>query len=105
MFLTSKEIMMGEKLPPLYYGYSHRDFCRDVAYFYPIPINFIIRFGICLKFYWDKFRSKPSRLDIQIQEGIYTYLNKFEMIVDRECNRLIAEAVKRSKKANKRLDL
>ena len=77
MILTRREKTEGEMLPPFYYGYSHRDYRRDVIYFYPVPLNFIIRLFIPLKFHWDVFRSHPSRLDIQIHEGIRAKLMPF----------------------------
>ncbi len=84
MVLSRKEIHIGEKLPPLFYGYSHRDFMKDVIYFYPVPINLIVRFGIWVKFRWDKLRSKPSRIDIQIHKGIHRHISKFNFNVDIE---------------------
>lgn len=70
MKITRYEMIEGEILPPFYYGYSHRDFGYDVTYFYPTPINYLVRFCIHAKYKWDKFRSKPSRLDIEIDKAV-----------------------------------
>jgi hypothetical protein len=103
MFLTEKQIATGEKLPAFYYGYSYRDFNRCVTYFHQMPINFIIRLGVWLLFWWNRFRSKPSRMDVQIHGGIHAYLDRFEFNVNRECDRRIKEAVDLYKKANQAL--
>lgn len=63
-------------------------------YYYPIPINFIIRVVIAIKYYWDRFRSRPSRIDIQIHRGIRCHIRQFDLSVDRECDKRIAGAIR-----------
>ena len=58
----------GEYLPPWYYGYAYKEWDRQVTVFYPIPINFVIRFLKHSKFLWDNFRGKPSYIDKKISE-------------------------------------
>jgi len=71
MKLFRKDLLCGGALPPFYYGYSYKDWCKDIEHYHPIPINYIIRLAIIFKYLWDKFRSKPSRIDTQIFYGIY----------------------------------
>ena len=40
----------GGKRAPRWYGFSHSDFKRGIEIFYPMPINWIVRY--CLKAYW-----------------------------------------------------
>lgn len=48
----------GGKTLPKNYGYSYSDFFRDYCIFYPIPINYIVRYwrrcywGFLRFFYW-----------------------------------------------------
>ena len=78
MMLTRKQRVLGERLPVWYYGYAYWDFYRDIQYFYPIPINFFVRWGIRFKNHWNNWRGKPSRLDLQIQALMSRYIQKEE---------------------------
>jgi hypothetical protein len=84
MELTRRQRFEGEIIPPFYYGYAYADFSIDSDYYYPIPLNFIIRGCIRLKYYWDRFRSKPSYVDREIMKGIHRHLLEFDSTVERK---------------------
>jgi hypothetical protein len=53
-----------------YYGLAYHDWELNCAYYYPIPINFIVRYAKAIRVLWDKFRGNPSWIDDQILKGI-----------------------------------
>lgn len=71
MFLR-KERTLGEVIPPFYYGLAYENWTRPVSVFYPIPINYFVRWGMAVHHCWNRFRSRPSWLDKQIEYGIRT---------------------------------
>ena len=48
-FALSKNVGEGEVIPR-FYGLAYWDFCSNLAYFYPIPLNLIIR--LAREFYY-----------------------------------------------------
>jgi len=60
----------GEMLPRFYYGLGYRDWCHYKVYWYPIPFNYLIRWGKWVQHQWDRFRAKPSWIDKEILKGI-----------------------------------
>lgn len=59
--ISRQTIMDGWPLPPWYFGlgYWHYDF----AYYYPVPVNYLVRFRRRLVLLWDRIRSRPTDLD------------------------------------------
>jgi hypothetical protein len=53
-FALRQTVEQGE-LIPRFYGLAYWDFCRDLAYFYPIPLNVIIR--LAREFYYILVRG------------------------------------------------
>lgn len=45
----------GKDSIPKHYGYSYSDFCRDADIYYPLPINYIVRYWRGA--YWAVLRS------------------------------------------------
>ena len=75
----------GEILPPWYYGLAYREDWAYVSVFYPIPLNFIIRFGMWIAHQWNWWRSKPTWVDRQVELYIKVELMKLrnrEEVVD-----------------------
>lgn len=66
MIFSRRDIVEGIK-PDWYLGLSYHDFYLDVAYYYPIPLNFIVRYAKTIQIFWDKFRNRPSWIDYQIK--------------------------------------
>ena len=66
----------GEILPPWYYGLAYREYDTYVSVFYPIPINFIVRFGMWAAHQWNWWRSKPTWVDRQVELFIKKELEK-----------------------------
>lgn len=53
----ARQVANGEFLPPWFYGFSYIDYPWDLAIFYPIPLNLLVRWGRQLRFWWDDTRS------------------------------------------------
>lgn len=70
LLIGEHELMEGAILPPWYYGYGYRLLNKNVTVYLPIPINYIVRLCVRVQHHWDRFRSRPSWVDIQIQLGI-----------------------------------
>lgn len=71
-------------MPPFYYGRTHKDWEKSTTIFHIIPINYIIRFGMLIKYKWDVFRSRPSYVDKKIAEAAaWKRLLKTEEIVNK----------------------
>ena len=78
MRITKPEQVQGQALPHFYYGYAYCDFSSGTYYYYPIPVNYIVRFYILLKYRWDVFRGTPSRLDREIKAGVMRHIREFD---------------------------
>jgi len=83
MKLTRIELAQGAKLPPFYYGRSHMNWMNDTISFYPIPINYIIRFCIAVRYYWDNLRCKPSMIDQKVLQGVLRHMRDFNKLTDK----------------------
>ena len=105
MIISRKQIRKGEILPPWYYGLTYEDFYRAVEVYHPIPINYIISFGMTIKIYWNRFRKRRTWIDKQISAGILDYINKQDYNIEKEIKRRIILAIKLNfkKSANKRM--
>lgn len=62
--LSAKEVSEGSFLPPWYYGLTRCSDYAYVSYYHIIPLNFIIRAGYRIWYYWNQFRSYHSKIDI-----------------------------------------
>jgi hypothetical protein len=69
----------GDVMPPWYYGLAYQVWDAECVIFYPIPLNLIVRTGMYLKYRWDRWRSKPTYIDIQIQKGIQYFFDRQEI--------------------------
>lgn len=59
-----RERELGEMPPPWYYGLSYINWCAiDQEVWYPIPVNYIVRFFWDMKSRWDSLRGKIGRMD------------------------------------------
>ena len=68
----------GERVAPWYYGVTYRDWYTQTTVFHPIPINYIIRALHEIKFAWDRFRRKPTRIDIEVEKKL-RYINEIQI--------------------------
>jgi len=62
--LSRKE---GERLPPWWYGLAYHSDEKLTSFFYPIPINLIVRLGMRIAHYWNRWRGKPTWVDRQVE--------------------------------------
>ena len=67
MILSARKIFEGYKVP-WYYGLAYRDFLEAAAYFYVVPINFIVRFAMWMKYRYDKMRFGMSWIDTMMND-------------------------------------
>ncbi|MFX0133025.1 MAG: hypothetical protein ACFFDN_05195 [Candidatus Hodarchaeota archaeon] len=63
MKISAIQLKTGDLLPKWYYGYSYQLESTLIYIFYPIPFNFIIRWIIFIKSFYNRFRCKPNYLD------------------------------------------
>ncbi len=69
MKLYRRDIRQGAKTSR-HLGLAYYDFELAVAYYYPIPFNFIVRYCKTIQIFWDRFRCKPSWIDNQVIAAI-----------------------------------
>lgn len=71
MIITDMKVARkeGEYLPSWYYGYCYYDSCKSISYFYVMPLNYFIIFWRNVSYCWNRFRSKPSWIDLQILQS------------------------------------
>lgn len=50
----------GEMLPPVGWGLAYYDAVSDRGIFYPIPLNWLIRWVRYLYFFWNRIRASPE---------------------------------------------
>ena len=63
-------IIDGQLLPPWYCGYAYRSWHYNGTIFYIMPINFIIRACVFIKYKWNRFRNQPSYVDLMINKVV-----------------------------------
>jgi len=73
MSIISQEKEMGQMIPPWYFGLTYRDFYREVEIYHIIPINYIVSFGMSIKYLWDKFRSRETWIDRLAEAKMHEY--------------------------------
>lgn len=56
----------GEMLPPFWYGHAYLRWDAYVSVFYPIPLNYLVRWGMALIYIWNRHRGKWSWVDEQV---------------------------------------
>ena len=67
--LFRRNIQAGRRVE-WWYGLAYHDWEMDCAYYYPIPLNFIVRYAKTFRIFWDRFRGNSSWIDKQIVAGI-----------------------------------
>lgn len=78
MKILAIKIRTGDYLPKWYYGYSYQLIDQPIYVFYPIPLNFIIRWMVYFKNWWNGFRCKPNYLDRLLENRIKELNNKIK---------------------------
>ncbi|MFA5394960.1 MAG: hypothetical protein WC346_02970 [Methanogenium sp.] len=86
-FVRFATIREGEKPAPWYYGLAYTEFYKYTSVWYPIPINYIVRLSMKLKYRWDLHRSKPSWVDKQFTQ----YMKAFNKDLDEKHAKLNRE--------------
>ena len=66
----------GEYPPPFYYGYTYENFNKQKIYYHIIPINFMIRFYLWIKYLWDVFRLRKAKREIEM---LFMTIEKYKM--------------------------
>lgn len=66
MIISRQEIYEGQTSPPWFYGLAYADFEKEVQIFFPIPVNYLLRWIKTIQASWDRFRSRKGWLDKQI---------------------------------------
>ena len=56
----------GEMSPPFWYGHAYLRWDAYVSIFYPIPLNYLVRWGMALTYLWNRHRGKWSWVDEQV---------------------------------------
>lgn len=59
-----------EKLPRWYYGLSYSDELETVRIFHLIPLNLLIRLAMTISHVWNRWRAKPTWIDLQIRRSV-----------------------------------
>lgn len=65
-----KQRTEAECRPPWYYGATYYEYHSGTQIFYPIPINLLIRFLKTVQYLWNRWRSKPTFVDRQIEKYV-----------------------------------
>jgi len=55
---TRKDCVEMGTLPPWYYGLAYYDECSMAGHFYPIPINYLVRWAKLLQWRWNRWRGQ-----------------------------------------------
>ena len=79
--IISRECAEGEMMPRRWYGLAYHDNYRLVAHFYPIPINYFVRWYMAARVLYDDWRGRPSWVDKQVEKRYTVRLKDLE---DRE---------------------
>ena len=57
--------MQGQLIPRRYLGFSYVDFDREIAHYYPIPVNLLVAFArwcwFGLRFRWSRALEIPRQ--------------------------------------------
>ena len=62
-----KQIREAEPAPAWYYGHAYSSITMCVEVFAVIPLNYLIRFRKWYRHRWDRFRCRPSWMDLEIR--------------------------------------
>jgi len=50
-------------------GNSYRDYARHLDHYHLIPFNFLFRLTERIRYGWDRFRLKPSWIDVELKKA------------------------------------
>lgn len=78
MIRTRRHVYLGERIPPFWYGLAYHEFEYHRSVWFPIPVNYIVRVCVRIKYEWDKFRSKPTWIDKQVQAQVERELEQLK---------------------------
>ena len=94
MVFTERQRLEGEILPPWYMGLGYTDWSLPCQYWYVLPLNYIVRAGVWIRWKWDKFRSRRSWVDRQVTvlaEKMATADRNRDGLLALECDALLRE--------------
>jgi hypothetical protein len=61
----------GNRLPPWWYGLAYLEWERDATVFYPLPLNYVVRWWRLARWRWDWWRSRAPRLDRRVRRLVH----------------------------------
>lgn len=70
MRISAQERVEGQMLPPRWYGLAYFDPVSNAEVFYPVPANYAARGLLLLGCLWDRVRSRRTRTDRRLAEGV-----------------------------------
>jgi len=82
------EVTQCQLLPPWYYGYAYINWYYSIMVFYIMPINYVIRAYMFIKYKWNRFRGTPSYIDLMIEKVVIDLMIE-KVVHEREERRVV----------------